>query len=94
MNATTQEQIAAVRQWLATPTESVFVVGDTWTDDHLLCFTASFCGVEVEWTWAGVDAYAAAKYANESPTARADLASIVEEDLEPRLVDYAADEAD
>lgn len=44
-----------------------------WADDHIPCCTVSIDGKETELWWCGHEGIAAAMYANDSPSAMADL---------------------
>ena len=50
---------------------------EVWTDDHITCISMKLNlpsgEVIVKWWWCGEDGYAAARYANACPQAKADL---------------------
>lgn len=68
------ETVTALRNFLVTAVE----VGETWTDDHLLCFNVSLTLSDgsthrVSLWWVAPEIIAAARYFNDSPSARNDF---------------------
>lgn len=87
MNSLKERQLEALRGLKEGLPLPVRLIGEPWTDDHILCckigvLLADQPEVEIELWWIGWEGVAALKYADDSPRARADLAQHLASSIE------------
>ena len=83
----TKEQLKQLAS--TTDVQDVRILGDTYTDDHILCFNARFTDQDgrkwcLTFLWAGPESYCAAKWA-EYPKPREEFIGLVKENAKNAL---------
>lgn len=87
-----QQQFDALSAWVQATrngeNRAIRIVGEPWSDDHILCCTVALYHepmqqeVKIRLWWIGWEGVAALKYADESRQARIDLCEILNSTLE------------